>query len=159
MKLIFILIPLFLFIELYSPVINQTKDGNLIQNTNLDFRNIDFLKFEVKFIQVGCFNHDRYRMNFTKENDNLYLNVYSYSTSDCEKYNSQIENQDKLLLRRLISNEDLIKIKEILVTNQAATSTMFNTITINYKGSNYTFYDNSVDPKWKRYIYYTTNNL
>lgn len=159
MKIPLILISIFAFSSLMTPNHYQIKNDNLIQNTNLDFRNIDFLKFEVKFIQVGCFNHDRYRMNFTKENDNLYLNVYNYSTSDCEKYNSQTENQDKLLLRRLIRKEDLIKIKEILVTNQAATSTMFNTISINYKGSNYTFYDNSVDPKWKRYIYYTINNL
>jgi len=159
MKILLILIPLLSFSKLMSPIHYQEKNDNLIQNTNLDFRNIDFSKFEVNFLQVGCFNHDRYRLNFTKVNDRLYLNVYGYSTIACEKINSQSESQDKLLASRLIKNEDLVNLKSIFVTDQTAKSTMFNKISIKYNGSIYKFYDNNGDPKWKRYIYYVTNNL
>jgi len=155
MKLLLILLPILLSIELNNPVRNQTKDENLIQNTNIRFNSIDFSKLEIKFYQVGCFNHDRYRMNFTTANNGLYINVYGYSTSDCENLKINSEDSDKLLVRRYMRYNELNNIKNILITDQTKNSTMLNIININYNGSNYRFHDNSISPNWKKYI----NNL
>ncbi len=156
MKLIFILIPLFSFIELYSPVINQTKDDNLIQNTNIRFDRMDFSKLEIKFYQVGCYNHDRFRMNFAKANNGFYINIYGYSTTDCRNLQLDIESSDKLLARRFIKNEEIKKLKDILTTDQTSMSTMFNIVNINYNGAVYRLHDNDANPAWRKYIYNLT---
>jgi hypothetical protein len=157
MKLLFIFIPLFSFIELYSPVSNQSKDDNLIQNTNIRFDSVDFSKLEIKFYQVGCYNHDRYRMNFSKANNGFYIKIYGYSTTDCKNLNLYLEESDKLLASRFIKNEEIKQLKDILITDQTSMSTMFNTVNINYNGDIYRFHDNDANPKWRKYIYNLTN--
>ena len=153
MKLLFILISLFSFIELYSPVGNQKIDDNLIQNTNIRFDSVDFTKLEIKFYQIGCYNHDRFRMNFTKANNGFYINIYGYTTTDCKNLKLDIEESDKLLTRRFIKNEEVKILKDILTTDQTAMSTMFNIVNINYNGAVYRFHDNDVNPGWRKYIY------
>jgi hypothetical protein len=157
MKLLFILIPLFSFIELYSPVINKTKDDNLIQNTNIRFDRMDFSKLEIKFYQVGCYNHDRFRMNFTKANNGFYINIYGYTTTDCRNLQLDTESSDKLLASRFIKNEEIKKLKDILTTDQTSMSTMFNIVNINYNGAVYRFHDNDANPAWRKYIYNLTS--
>ena len=157
MKLLFILIPLFSFIDLYSPVSNQTKDDNLIQNTNIRFDSVDFEKIEIKFYQVGCYNHDRYRMKFTNTNNGFYVNVYGYSTSDCENLKLDLEKSDKLIARRYMKYDEIKHLKDILITDQTEMSTMFNIININYKGAVYRFHDNNANPAWRKYIYNLIN--
>lgn len=157
MKLLFILIPLFSFIELNSPISNHPKDDNLIQNTNIRFDDLDFSKLEIKFYQIGCYNHDRFRMIFTKANNGFYINIYGYSTTDCKNLKLGIEESDKLLTSRFIKNEEIKVIKDILTTDQTAMSTMFNIVNINYNGIVYRFHDNDSNPAWRKYIYNLTN--
>ena len=157
MKLLFILIPLFSFIELNSPVSNQPKDNNLIQNPNIRFDSVDFSKLEIKFYQIGCYNHDRFKINFTKANNGFYINIYGYSTTDCKNLKLDIEESDKLLTSRFIKNEEIKVIKDILTTDQTAMSTMFNIVNINYNGAVYRFHDNDSNPAWRKYIYNLTN--
>jgi hypothetical protein len=159
MKLLLILISIFLHNELYSPVRNQKKDDKLIQNTDINFNTIVFSKLEIKFYQIGCYNHDRYRMNFTKVNNGVCINIYGHSTSDCENFKFNEEESDKLLVSRYLKNDELKHLKDILVTDQNEVSTMYNIIDINYKGAIYKFHDNSVSPEWRKYIYNLTNNM
>lgn len=159
MKLIFILIPLFSFIELNSPVSNQPKDDNLIQNTNIRFDSVDFSKLEIKFYQIGCYNHDRFKINFTKANNGFYINIYGYSTTYCKNLKLDIENSDKLLTSRFIKNEEIKIIKDILTTDQTTMSTMFNIVNINYNGAVYRFHDNDANPAWRKYIYNLTKQI
>jgi hypothetical protein len=159
MKLLLILIPIFLHNELYSPVRNQKKDDKLIQNTDINFNTIDFSKLEIKFYQFGCYNHDRYRINFTKENSRVFINIYGHSTSDCENFKFNKEESDKLLVSRYLKNDELKHLKDILVTDQNEVSTMYNIIDINYNGAIYKFHDNNASPEWRKYIYNLTKNI
>ena len=153
MKASLLLIPLFAYTQVLSPVYVVKEDKRCIQNTDIRFDQIDFSKLELKFYQIGCFNHDRYRMNFIKVNNGYHINVYSYSTVDCQNLKANPENLDKLITTKFIHDTSMGHIKEILVTDQMHRSTMHNTIEINYKGAVYSFYDNDPDPKWKAYLY------
>ena len=58
---------------------------------------------------------------------------------------------DTLYVR--IGNENLQEIKDILVTDHAIKSTMYNEIDISYNGVNYTFYDRTPNPLWQSFIH------
>ena len=75
MKLLFILIPLFSFIDLYSPVSNQTKDDNLIQNTNIKFDSVDFEKLEIKIPASASVPLVTARVRRKKMNRKNYVNI------------------------------------------------------------------------------------
>lgn len=153
MKLIFILFTLLSYLNVYTPIHKLKFDSNTIQNTNLNFKEIDFEKLEVAFYQVGCYNHDRYRLNFKKGKEGYYIKLYGYSTKDCEEIKLHLAKDDKLMVVKFLKNEQMDEIKNILVTDQTEQSTMNNGISIKYNEAVYDFYDNSVSPKWQAYFY------
>ena len=150
MKLTLLLLPLFSFLNVNSPVYLHKHDPKFIQNTNINFENIDLSKLEVTFFQIGCFNRDQYRINFTKANNGYMIHVYypPIQYSDITK-----SSPFKLIASKFIGNENLQEIKDILVTDHAIKSTMYNEIDISYNGVNYTFYDRTPNPLWQSFIH------
>ncbi len=159
MKLIFILIPIFSFVEIRDPIFSIKNDTRLIQNTNLNFDKIDFSKLEISFLQVGCFNHDNYVMKFNKAENGFNIKVYGFSSNNCKNLKFKKEGIGQLLASKFIKNEDLVHIKDILTTDQTKISTMFNVISIKYNGAVYAFHDNNNIPEWRKYIYNLTNQI
>ena len=158
MKLLLILITLMSYLKVYSPIHIFKVDNNTIQNTNLNFKEIDFTKLELDFYQVGCYNYDRFRLNFKKSKEGYYVRLHGYSTADFEALKSHPSKEDKLIVVRFLKDEQMDEIKNILVTDPTARSTMNNWISIKYNGASYSFHDNSVSPKWKDYIYHISNS-
>jgi hypothetical protein len=158
MKLIFILIPIFSFVEIRDPIFSIKNDTRLIQNTNLNFDKIDFSKLEISFLQVGCFNHDNYVMKFNKAENGFNIKVYEFSSNNCKNLKFKKEGIGQLLASKFIKNEDLVQIKDILKTDQTKISTMFNVISIKYNGEVYSFQDMSPAPKWKNFVYSIINS-
>jgi hypothetical protein len=125
----------------------------------MNFKNIDLTKLEVKFVQAGCFNFDRFKMTFKKNQNEYYINLYGYSTNDYEKIKLHPENTDKLIISRVIKPYELNQIKDILIIDNTAISTMLNLIIINYNGTIYKFNDAHYNPEWKKYIYTILNKI
>ncbi len=153
MKLLFILIPIFSFVEVTNPVYIKKQNDRLIQNTNINFDSLDFTKLEINFYQIGCFNHDNYRINFKVTKNETFVNLYGNSTTDCEGFKFTQSKANNLLVSRPINKEELLQLKDVLTTNQNQMSTMHNLIDINYNGAEYKFHDMCPEPEWKKFVY------
>ena len=151
MKLL-ILLSILPFSNLSNHTNFKKKDNRLIENTNIRFDSIDFTRLELKFTQVGCYNHDSYKINFQKVDSGYILNFYGYSTNDCEKLKQHLENDDKLLKSKFFKNSEINIVKDVLTSEDFIYSTMNNSINIIYEGKEYKFYNNCPYPKWQIFI-------
>jgi len=148
MKLTLLLIPLFSFLNVNSPVYLHKLDPKFIQNTNINFENIDLSKLELTFFQSGCFHHDKYRLSFKKAENGYLVSLYGLSS-----YSYDHLDTDLLITTSFLSKDSLSAIKNMLVTDQTRHTTIYNQIEIAYNGALYTFNDNHPAPKWQSYVY------
>jgi hypothetical protein len=150
MKMILLLIPMFSFVSVSSPVHIQLKDDRFIENTNLNFETIDLSKLVVQIYQSGCFNHNEYKINFKKGENGYFMKVFRIASVD---YDKPKVIDKKIIVDTFLTNKNLQEIKTIFVGDPSRHSTMHNFIGLSYNDELFTFTDNDPEPLWQTFIY------